>query len=1428
MSSSSPLRKDLVSTKIATFISIFSLFSASDLFGLRINEIMASNSSTTVPNAVAGRFNDWIEIFNEEGSAVSLSGWHLTDDLGLPIKWTFPANTTIPANGYLIVFASGDDAPDSNGNLHTNFTLRASGDSIALVRPDLTIASSYLANGNDFPNQFTDVSYGVSPTDGSLIHFNNPTPGAVNDPAEFLFVEDTNFSHRRGYYTSPIEVTISSDTPGTTIRFTRDGSEPTLTTNGFTYTTPIPISQTTVIRAIAFKAGYAPTNIDTQSYIFPNSVVTQTRPPGYPTSWGDEPNADYDVDPDIAQSPTYSQRFLEGLRELPTLSVTSDRDLIFGPQGIYSNTMNETLEVPCSAEYFQPNATSDEVNDLEGFQVDCGIRIQGGSSRIPDRAIKHSMSLRFREQYGPGKLDFPLFAGAPVESFDSVHLRAMYNNSWIHGSTQQQQRATMIRDQWARDTMIAMGNADGGHGSYCHLYLNGIYWGVYNLHERLENDHYATYNNFDSDEVIGINPMDGTSPLNPLRSAINSGDWDAVTQMMDIDNYIDYYLAQHFVLNDDLSTTGNWRVAGGGTANAPWRFYCWDTERSLENLNDTGPLAKSQDGAEIINGLDNFLEFRVRFADRAQKHLNNGGALTPAACRARWQQYSDLLDIAIVCESARWADDRRPNDPYTRDDDWLPAVNNVINNFFRNNPPNRTSIFTNALRTQSWPGVNVPRLLSTAAPQFQVNNSLQHGGTINLSDQISFSSASGRIYYTLDGSDPRDNGSIAANAILFNGEPITLSESSTINARVRNPNGSWSPISSAIFLTEIEADSELVISELMYHPVGPNSEEFTAGQQLPTPRILSEDDFEFIELLNTGSIAINLQGVTFTSGIAYTFENTSLQANERLILARDPEAFAIRYGSISAQVIGGYVGTLSNGGELITTTSATGNIIQSFEYDDRGAWPGRADGIGSSLELEDPSATASGAEDANDASSWDPSCDYLGSPGTAGTLLPPMVVVNEVLSSSIAPAVDAIELYNPTTSAIDISNWFLSDSRTMLQRYQIPSNTIIPAGGYLVFDESDFNSSGTIADFALSSTNGDDVYLIQAEPDGTLLKFIDDVEFGAAAPGVPLARVPNGTGPLVPTVNLTLGTSNSTPLFGPVLVTEIMYHHPSNDPNLEFIEICNNGMATENLANWTLRGGVDFNFNTTHQLAPGEVLVLVGFDPTDTGLDAAFRNAYNISSSVTLVGPWTDGNLSNGGDDFRIQRAGSPPADDPSLFPQYIEDYIEYDDDAPWPLTPDGSGDSLNRFAATEFGIFNTSWLAQTPTPGDKNLASDYESWAQIFFNDPASSSPAADPDDDGFSNLLEYTFGGNPLINDSSSIIPLEMQINGSTIELTFQTNLSRSDVTLILESSSDLITWETVPSTTLDTAGFIETRGANLPFNSAEKEFFRIQVSQ
>ncbi|MCH2585218.1 MAG: CotH kinase family protein, partial [Planctomycetes bacterium] len=299
------------------------------------------------------------------------------------------------------------------------------------------------------------------------------------------------------------------------------------------------------IRTAAYKDGYLPSNIITHSYIFSDRVLSQpVRPAGFPAGWTGAPRADYEMDPQITDNPAYSASVREGLRSLPSMSIVARVADVFGSQGIYSNPGGTGVnwERPCSVEYILPDGS-------EGFQIDCGIRILGGASRntsIP----KHSFRLLFKSDYGRPRLKYELFEGNPVSSFDTLVLRANYNNSWVHWDGGQRRRAMLIRDQFAKDTTLDMGQP-GAHGRFVNLYVGGLYWGVFNLVERPSAPFAADHMGGEKEEWDALNSgnaIDGNGTAwSQVHSASAGVGGDAarllaLREQLDIENLIDYLL----------------------------------------------------------------------------------------------------------------------------------------------------------------------------------------------------------------------------------------------------------------------------------------------------------------------------------------------------------------------------------------------------------------------------------------------------------------------------------------------------------------------------------------------------------------------------------------------------------------------------------------------------------------------------------------------------------------------------------------------------------------------------------------------------------------------------------------------------------------------------------------------------------------------
>jgi len=321
-----------------------------------ITEFMAVNNSTLFDEDDDS--SDWLEIYNASPLPIDLNDWCLTDDQGNLTKWRFPAVTLDPYE-YLVVFASGKDRAVPGSELHTNFQLNGDGEYLALVDPNGVIVVHSYAPA--YPEQHRDVSYGRGVVGYGYL---DPTPGQANGQIYGGVVADTKFSVDRGFYDVPFQVEITTDTPGATIRYTLTyldassdrGKEPN-ETSGLVYSGPITMNQTSCLRAMAFKPGWLSTNVDTQTYIFLDDVLTQAAdgnpPSGWPASWGDN-DEDYGMDPDIVDDSVWGPQMKDSLTSLPTISIVTDMDNLFDPTiGIYANALRRyrEWERPCSVSY---------------------------------------------------------------------------------------------------------------------------------------------------------------------------------------------------------------------------------------------------------------------------------------------------------------------------------------------------------------------------------------------------------------------------------------------------------------------------------------------------------------------------------------------------------------------------------------------------------------------------------------------------------------------------------------------------------------------------------------------------------------------------------------------------------------------------------------------------------------------------------------------------------------------------------------------------------------------------------------------------------------------------------------------------------------------------------------------------------------------
>lgn len=712
---------------------------------LMITEFMASNQVTLDDGD--GNSPDWIEIHNAGDEAIDLGGHRLTDDAEVLNKWTFPSVNLEPGD-YLVVFASGQDTAnyvDAAGKLHTNFKLSEDGEFVGLVAPDGTVVSQYGSVTEDYPPQLGDVSYGIAqsvvgePTRTGFM--TAPTPGEPNVSADQVFegfVGDVAISVDSGYYDEPFQVELTNDTPGATVYYTTDSSEPS-ENNGTIYTGPIDIAGLTVLRAVAMRPEFIPGKIATNTYIYLDDVLGQNGD-GQPSSWGEmgsgcnnsTPQAparpNYDMDPQVVNDPRYRDTLRDDLKAIPVMSLVLDpEDLWSEETGIYSNTLKEGFEWerPVSVELIGTDGETE-------FDIDAGIRIHGGWGRCPSQTNKHSLRLVFRNQYGAAKLDYPWFGEEATDSFDTVVLRANFNHSWATGGDT---NTTFINDQFAAQTQLEMGYA-ASHSDWVHLYLNGLYWGLYNPTERPSAPFAADYFGGDKDEydvlVVGT-PTDGNLlAWNELTRAADRGDYDAVQELLDIDAAIDYFIINQYGGNWDWPQN-NWYASRRRVDGAKWYFHSWDAEGMFgRGLGENRVTATGGVLGGLIGDLRQIEEFRVRYADRIQEHFFNGGLLTPEVNIERLDRLAAPIDRAVVGESARWGDGRydQVNPARTRDDHWLPRLESLRTDYFLKRGDQVLEQFVDA---DLYPSIN--------APVLQIDGENQYGGSIDSGDTLSMAVA---------------------------------------------------------------------------------------------------------------------------------------------------------------------------------------------------------------------------------------------------------------------------------------------------------------------------------------------------------------------------------------------------------------------------------------------------------------------------------------------------------------------------------------------------------------------------------------------------------------------------------------------------------------------------------------------------------------
>ena len=554
---------------------------------------------------INGRHDDWVELHNTGTSQVSLAGWHLSNDPYNPLRWAFPEGTVIAKDGYLIVYCAGSGTvTDGQKNaLYADFKLSAQGDDICLTDPEGNTAAVH------FGPQYGNVSSGI-PAGADGWHFlETSTPGKAN---ESLYFDDRAqepvILTTAGFYDDSVQVVISG-AEGQDIRYTTDCSTPTRKSD--LYRGPVTVSKTTVIRARAFADDLLGSTVAGSTYIIDD------KPPS-PVS---------------------------------VVSIYTDNDYFFSTKsGILvkgsGNVANydRNWEYPAQIEYFDPDGSRQLVQMVT-------TRVAGHSSR---NLRQKSLSVFARSALGSDTLDCAFFDNREYTSYSAIQLRM--TNSDNH--------SCRMRD-------AVLGEISDGIGLYYQagrpivLYINGKYYGHYNLREKANKDSLAQWEGITDEDVIkGIDIIEGNG-LNKSQVIKGSNeDWvellefcrkhklnteenlQYVLDRVDVDNLFDYAIFSMMINNYDAGNVRYYRFPGG-----KWKFMLHDIEAGAMNGEETRTvnlILKSRTANigqyphTILAALLELPEYKDKFLLRTAEIVKNNFLYTRT--KAIYDKWYDLLE----------------------------------------------------------------------------------------------------------------------------------------------------------------------------------------------------------------------------------------------------------------------------------------------------------------------------------------------------------------------------------------------------------------------------------------------------------------------------------------------------------------------------------------------------------------------------------------------------------------------------------------------------------------------------------------------------------------------------------------------------------------------------------------------------------------
>jgi hypothetical protein len=936
-----------------------------------------------------GNYPDWIELYNPSDTAVNLSGFGLSDNASRPFKWVFP-EYTIPPKGYFVVFATGRDrkpiitTPPGSEQLvypHTNFKLTSSGETVVLTGPTGTTLD--VLEVLPLP---PDFSYGRQPDGAGTLHtFHTATPMLANTTSPFPGFIDGPLSMgpAGGFHTGSVMVELIGPLPDAEIYYTLDGEEPT--PDSEPYAGPFTITGSTAVRARAYRDGIVSSRMVTQTY------------------------------------------FLNYETTLPVVSITTAPDNLWsGDTGIYvagnygtgaySNLWKD-WERQCHVELY-------EVDGTVGISQEAGVKLHGRSTRENDRK---GLALFARNRYGNDSFDYPVIPDLPQRKYASFVIRGG-GDDW---------NKALIRDLLGGYLVRGL-NIDFKDGRPAVLFLNGEYWGIHNIREKLNEEYLVAHHNVDPDNIDLVELYHGFKIKEPPVVLEGTADnyramvdflerndlndpavYEQVKAIIDIDSYIDHHVAG--VYNANLSWLGNnykcWRDRGPGGL---WRWMYYDVDHAYNDIPDNyvtdmiefltnpeGPRSSYPPWTNvIIRRLFTSDEFRHDFINRAADFLNTVFtterviAVTDelhAAYEPEMPRHIGLWSSAGPSSMAEWEvhiesirDFARKRTPYVREhiiDHWNLGGTSEVTLDVSDPVGGTVTISTVKPDAYPWHGM-----------YFQ-----------DVPVQITAIPNPGYAFAGWDGVEALAKPA-AWDAILT----TTLPDSLNLTA---------------VFSPASDAMNTVVITEIN-HDSAPS---FNPG--------------DWVELYNGYGTPLDVSGWRLRDdddSRSYVLPlHTVIDPGEYLVVAREVTTFTGMFPGVTT-VVGGFAFGFS-GNDAVRLFDAADELVDVVLYDTGLYWPSGADGTGSTLSLRDLTL------DNSQPDSWVAARPH-GTPGAPNTVTDEVsIIINEISYNPPVelPSEDWVELYNTGTETVDLAGWVLrddSDANTFI----LPSGTTIGPEGYLV------------------------------------------------------------------------------------------------------------------------------------------------------------------------------------------------------------------------------------------------------------------------------------------------------------------------------------------------------------------------------------------